>query len=426
MRNQTLYNIDKKKSMTKGLLICLLGAFFYCYEYLLRIIPGVMQAELRVAFGGISATAFGTLTAYYYFAYTPMQLPAGVLMDRYGPHRLLSAACLMCALGSMMFADIHHFYIAVAGRFLVGLGSAFAFVGVLKLANNWLPKQYTSLVAGVVTTLGMCGAIVGQVGLTHLIIINGWMSVLKLASLLGVILTLLILCCLRDSPDAPHEKHTHQSIGRFFRDVYLVVKKLQIWVIGLIGSLLYLSLSVFAELWGKSYLMVAHGLDQVESANVVSMVFLGWAIGAPVMGFLSDWTKKRIGFLFGGALLSAVMIALVLYCPTLSETTLSILLFFYGFFCSVEIVVFVLARESSYSKLIGTVFAVVNMIVMIGGMIFQPLVGKLLDVFWDGQMHHAIRVYSQIDYQLVLSFLPLSLVLVAILTFFIKSNTANA
>lgn len=422
MRNLTPLNQSKTSPMIKGIFICLLGAIFYCYEYLLRIIPGVMHTELRMGFGGISATAFGTLTAYYYFAYTPMQLPAGVLMDRYGPHKLLSFACLLCAVGSIMFSDTNHFYVALTGRFLVGLGSSFAFVGVLKLANNWLPKQYISLIAGVVTTLGMCGAILGEVSLTHMILLKGWRVVLNLASLMGGILTLLILFFLKDGPAKQQVKLTHMSLSHFIQDVFLVVKKLQIWLIGLIGALLYLSLSVFAELWGKAYLIAAHGLTQIEAANVVSMVFLGWAIGAPVVGFLSDWTERRIAFLFTGSLLSAVMIGLVLYCPFLSKGMLSLLLFGYGFFCSVEIVVFVLARESCYSKLVGTVFAVVNMIVMIGGMIFQPLVGKLLDVFWDGQMVHAIRLYNQLDYQLVLSFLPLSLVLVAILTFFIRTN----
>jgi MFS family permease len=413
-----------KKIIPKGVLICFLGALFYCYEYLLRIIPGVMQAELRMACGNISATAFGTLTAYYYFAYTPMQLPAGMLMDRYGPHKLLSLACLLCALGSMLFAETDMYYMVILGRFLVGLGSSFAFVGVLKLANNWLPRGYISLVAGIVTTLGMCGAILGEVGLSQLILVKGWQAVLDLAIFAGIILTILIIFFIRDTPN-PVEKSKNKTMRFFFKEVYLVVKQFQIWVIGLIGALLYLSLSVFAEIWGKSYLIMAHSLTPMEAANIVSMVFLGWAIGAPIMGLLSDWTEKRIAFLFTGALLGALTIAIILYAQSLSFVTLSVLLFLYGFFCSVEIVVFVLARESSDSKLVGTVFAVVNMIVMIGGAIFQPLVGKLLDVFWDGHMVHAIRMYSKLDYQLVLSFLPLSLVLVAILTFFVKTSNPN-
>ena len=98
------------------------------------------------------------------------------------------------------------------------------------------------------------------------------------------------------------------------------------------------------------------------------------------------------------------------------------LLFFYGLFCSVEVIVFSIAKDISKSLLSGTVFACVNMIIMIGGVIFQPLVGKLLDHFWSGSLHDQIRIYSEADYQLVLSFLPLSLLLVAIVVFFVRDN----
>ena len=121
-------------------IVCGLGALFYTYEYLLRISPSVMSSELMAAYG-ITAGAFGNLMAIYYYAYTPMQLPVGMLMDRYGPRRILTAACAACAVGSYLFASSGHLSVAGVGRFLVGFGSAFAFVGVLKLATIWLPKE---------------------------------------------------------------------------------------------------------------------------------------------------------------------------------------------------------------------------------------------------------------------------------------------
>ena len=122
------------KSVVLPWVICGLGALFYCYEYLLRISPSVMMSDLMQAYH-INATVFGNLAAFYYYAYTPMQLPVGILMDRYGPRRLLTFACLACALGSYLFAHAFHIELAQIGRFMVGFGSAFAFVGVLKLAT---------------------------------------------------------------------------------------------------------------------------------------------------------------------------------------------------------------------------------------------------------------------------------------------------
>src|ERR1700722_8240175 len=149
-------------------LVCGLGALFYCYEYLLRIAPSVMTADLMQAYH-INATALGNLVAFYYYAYTPMQLPVGVLMDRYGPRRLLTFACLACALGSYLFAHAFHIEFAQFGRFMVGFGSAFAFVGVLKLATIWLPPRRFAMVSGLTTSLGMIGGMVGDIYLTSLV-----------------------------------------------------------------------------------------------------------------------------------------------------------------------------------------------------------------------------------------------------------------
>src|SRR3990167_11538252 len=124
---QTLLNSSIKntpKHLWLGVLICTVAGLFYCYEFVLRIIPGVLQTEISAAFGHISATEFGQLSAFYYFAYSPMQMPVGILMDRYGPWRLLTLACLCCTVGSWMFMDTTSLTVAEAGRFLVGFGSS--------------------------------------------------------------------------------------------------------------------------------------------------------------------------------------------------------------------------------------------------------------------------------------------------------------
>ena len=115
-----------------------LGALYYCYEYFLRISPSVMIPELMKAYD-LTGAEVGSLSAFYYHAYVPMQIVVGLLMDRFGPRRLLALACLCSVLGTYMFAGSHSIIIAQIGRFLIGFGAAFAFVGALKLATIWLP-----------------------------------------------------------------------------------------------------------------------------------------------------------------------------------------------------------------------------------------------------------------------------------------------
>ena len=177
----------RRKQIYLGSLICAIGAMFYCYEFILRIIPGALQSELSAAFGHISASTFGQLSAFYYFAYSPMQMPVGMLMDRFGPRRLLSFACMCCTLGSFMFSYSSSMLIAGSGRFLVGFGSSFAFVGVLSLAMHWLPRRYFSLVAGLITTLGMLGLVYGEVKITEMAVTHGLQHVLTMMVLFGEI-----------------------------------------------------------------------------------------------------------------------------------------------------------------------------------------------------------------------------------------------
>ena len=121
-------------------LIFFLGAFFYCYEYFLRIAPAVMSASLMRSFH-LDATLFGTLSAFYFYAYTPMQLCVGIIVDRFSTRRVLMVAILACTLGSFMVGSTHVYAIAAIGRFLQGFGSAFALVGGLKLVAIWMPAR---------------------------------------------------------------------------------------------------------------------------------------------------------------------------------------------------------------------------------------------------------------------------------------------
>jgi MFS family permease len=412
-----------KKQLLFGTVVCFVGALFYCYEFILRIIPGALQAELSAALGHITATTFGKISALYYFAYSPMQMPVGMLMDRFGPRRLLTFACICCTIGSWMFTLTTSMLLVGCGRFLVGFGSSFAFVGVLSLALHWLPRRYFSLVAGLITTLGMLGLIYGEVKITEWSELLGWEHVLTGIAYIGAVITLIILVVVRDGP-ASYAPHRY-PLPEFFKGVVKVLASHQVWLIGLVGACLYTSLSVFGELWGKAYLEQAHHLTKVEAAKTVSAVFLGWAVGAPLGGYISDYTGRRVLPLVVGAIISFICISLVLYWPGLSYLSLNILLFLYGVFSATEIIVFIMAKECSGAELSGTIFAATNMIVTLGAVIFQPLVGTLLDAFGDSGVISGEHIYTVVDYQVALSILPISLLIVTILAFFIKDHVRS-
>ncbi|MDR3492205.1 MAG: MFS transporter [Gammaproteobacteria bacterium] len=403
-------------------IICSLGALFYCYEYFLRISPSVMTRELMAAYD-LTGAQVGNLSAFYYHAYVPMQILVGLFMDRYGPRRLLTLACLFCAFGAYLFAGNYGLGIAETGRFLVGFGSAFAFVGALKLATIWLPPNRFALVSGIILCLGMIGAMIGDVLLRVMVDAIGWQLTIYAASGAGIFLSLVIYLVVRDASPISDNHHIHViSFKNVFVGLFQALKNPQIWLNAFVGFLLYISLSAFAELWGIPYLEQAHNLTKTHAAYANSMIFLGWAVGGPFWGWFSDFIGRRCLPMTIASIGGLIMACCLLYVPHLSLTSIYFILFIFGFLSSVQILIFAIAHEASQMKIAGTVIALTNMVVMVGGSIFQPVIGKLLDMEWTGVMLDGGRVYPTHAYQLALSVIPVSILIAIIVTFFIRET----
>ncbi len=429
-------NKNNKKYVLTAWFICALGALFYAYEYLLRISPSAMEPALRSHFN-LSATGFGLLSAIYYYAYVPMQLPVGVLMDRFGPRRLLTLACFICVVGAFMFAGTNTFVIAGTGRFLVGIGSAFAFVGVLKLATIWLPEDKLGMVAGLTAALGTIGAMFGDNVLGDMVEYSGWQNTINYTAIFGLGLMVVLWFCIHDHKRDLDSGGTIDSFKKNMVDLSIILREKQIWVNGMYGCLVYLPTTIFAELWGIPYFIHAHGLAPADAGFVNSLLFFGFMLGAPTMGFISDKIKRRKLPMLCGAMGAAIVMSMILYIPNLSTHMLYTLVFILGLLYSAQAIVFAVGRELSPNEAAGTAIATTNMVVMIGAMVLQPLVGRLLDVSFR---FHAMatssdalavdkmeKLYSAADYQAALSIIPVGIIIAAILVgFFIKETHAQA
>lgn len=406
--------------------ICGLAALFYCYEYLLRIVPSAMESELMAAFG-ISTAGLGLLSSYFFFAYTPLQLPVGLMMDKFGPRRILTMAIFCCAIGITLMASTHILGIALLGRFLIGFGAAFAFVGVLKLASIWLPPERFAFIAGMTTSLGMIGAMLGQNFLTQFVDAVGMEQTMLYSSVIGFCLLPIIWFSVRDKPkgeESPMENF--ESYSSFFKEILHVFGNKQIWFIGLTGALIMLPTTVFAELWGRLFFKTYYHFNSKLAAQATSMIFLGWAVGGPLAGFISDTIKNRRLLLFIGSFLGSVIMLTLIYGPLLPLNALFVLLFLFGVVSSVEIICFAVARENSPTALAGTAVAMTNFIVVCAGP-FQWLVGKMLDLSRGSVVDSAgFPIYSVQDFQFALFLLPASMLMGFVLCFFIKETHCQA
>ncbi|MDO8953309.1 MAG: MFS transporter [Gammaproteobacteria bacterium] len=413
-----------KRKHSIGAFVVLLGALFYCYEYFLRITPSVMQPELMRSFK-IDATLFGALSSFYYFAYTPMQLIVGILVDRFNSKNILTLAIISCASGSLLFCATHSYYIAAFGRFLQGFGSAFAFVGSLKLASRWLPAKWFPFFSGICVTLGLLGAASGDIILTHLVQTIGWRMVIIIFGAIGMALAAAFYFSntwAERKYDNEKVTRTSQSFKEVLKQFVILIKNPYLWAAGIIGALLFLPTIVFADLWGLPYIRKLHGYNLSQAGFVIAMFYIGEAIGSPLMGLLSKIMGRRLRIIWIGSLLSAICAVIALYMPSLSYSLVCVLFFAIGMLSSVGILTFVMGNDVATSQNNGMAIAFINFLVMLSGVFMQRLVGWLIDLHWSGQFLNGIKVYSLQDYQGAIAVIPMSFALASLVAVFVKER----
>lgn len=417
-------------SLSLAFAVFLTGILYYCFAYLLRIYPSVMMHDLLGRFH-ISAGSFGVLTSFYYFAYAPMQLPVGLSVDKIGPRKSLLAACCVSIAGVFMFASSHVFAFALLGRFLIGFGCAFSYVTALKIATIWLPRKYFATATGAVTGAGMVAAIFTDMYLTHVVQTTGYVHALYFPLITGGILLALIFIMVRDKPSSANASASDDeayalSFAQLNTFLKLITKNPQMWLIGLIGAFLYMPSTVFLDLWGIPFLKTVYHLSAENAALGISVMLTGWICSSFATGALSDLLGTRKLPLVFACFGSTFIISLILFLPSMSHTLLFTLLFLLGAFCGPHPLCFTLSKENNPHHISGTAIAFANFLIMMGGFVFQPIVGKLLDFGWQGTIVHGIRVYTPSEYIHALSILPVCLLFACVLSMFLNETYGKA
>ncbi|MDR1401453.1 MAG: MFS transporter [Puniceicoccales bacterium] len=381
----------EKKSGKLAWLAWTAAVAFYLYEYLVRVAPSVMEQELATQFSA-SAVTIGTVVGSYYIVYAPLQLFAGILFDKFGGKSVLFPASVLVAIGCLapIIPSTSLVYIT-AGRILTGIGSSCAFIGVMYLAAVWFHDERLAFLSGLTTSLGICGALIGQTPLAFLIDRIGWKMSFVVMAIAGVIMAAAIAIYIPETPRWEVEKRSAISdtspLKNFLSGLIAVCKNKQTWIIGLVGASLYTPLVIFGDLWGVRYIEISMGLAKSEATKISSMLYVGWLVGGPLAGLISDVIKCRRKLLICGTFLSTILFSILLLCPIKSTFSVGLLLFLAGVCSSPEVICFVASLELNIGEAKGSAIAVVNMIVMLAGGLFQPIVGWLMEVHSTGADH---------------------------------------
>ncbi len=415
-------NVSRKQSTVQAWIIWSLSAFFMFYKYAIEVSPSVMTDTLMGAFK-INATQLGNLAASYFYAYLLLQIPVGLLLDKFGPRKVTTIAITVCGLGGVVFARAETLFVAEIGRFLTGVGAAFAVVNCFKLIANWFPPKKFAFMAGLMMTVAMVGAVFGQAPLAAFIRFAGWREAMEVIAIIGLVLAAVFWVVVRDKD--PHHKTEKQLVDAkmpILKSVKEVLKHKQSWWLSIYSGFAFAPVMVFGGLWGVSFTQDAFGLSQNIAAQAVSMIFIGFAVGAPVFGLFSDWIGRRVVVMFWGTIMSLITISAVIYAPGVSHLFVTALLFLFGFSISSFLLCFTMMREVNLAVLAATAIGFMNAFDAFFGIFSDPLAGKLLDMNWDGKMVDGARIFSIHDYRIAFITIPIYLIIAIISLYWIKET----
>lgn len=412
--------MTRKKQYLLAWIIWLLSALFMFYKYAIEVSPSVMTDHLMKAFQ-IDGAQLGNLAACYFYAYLIMQIPGGLLIDHYGPRKVTSIAIAICGIGTLIFASSNILFAAQFGRFLSGLGAAFAAMNCLKLTGNWFPAKRFAVMAGLMMSLGMLGAVGGQAPLSAFITSLGWRPALFAIGVGGLVLCLLFWLIVRDRAKYHVQVNLTSEKVNIWKSCKAVFKSKQSWLLSVYSGLAFAPVTVFGGLWGVPFISEAFALTKTNAAHIVSLLFFGFAAGAPIWGWLSDHFGNRKIVMFIGTVIAAVAFSVILYVP-IPIWSLSVLMFSFGFFVSSFLVCFTMIREINAPAVAATAIGFMNSFDALLGALSDPLTGKFLDLGWQGKMVDGVRIFSVTTYKLALTTIPVYLIIAIALLFFIKET----
>jgi predicted MFS family arabinose efflux permease len=355
----------------------------FILSFVHRTAPAAIAGELTAAFS-ISSAVLGTLAATYFYVYTLLQIPVGVLADTLGPRKILTAGSAIAAVGSLLFALAPVWEIAAAGRTLVGIGVAVAFIAILKVSAVWFEPQRFATLAGVTMFVGNLGAVAAGSPLAWVVTWTSWRSVFVALALLSAALALATWLRVRDRPEelgypAVHALPAGAGVVPWRQALRRVLANPATWPpffvnLGIGGSFL-----AFAGLWAVPFLQDTRGIARVDAAWHASLLLLGVAVGSLLVGRLSDRLNSRRGLMRGFALLYALSwLPWLLHAAWPLWATLAWFglmgLLIPGFTLS-----WTLAKEANPPQYAGIATSVVNTGIFLGAGILQPLVGWVLD-----------------------------------------------
>ena len=405
----------------------------------MHVFPGLIANDIMLSFS-ISACEAGALVASTFWTIVIVQIFSGIILDKFGFRVVSACSLVISSLGLLVFiyaANHGDLAFGYCGRIMIGIGVSFATVSYIKAVAVWFPPQKFAFVTSFLASAAMLGAIAGQAPLSYLMTHTGsWQRGLTICAFIGCAIAFVYFLVIRDiNPKNTIDQKS--SLNFNWKDIKKVFLNRNNWLLTLYSGLSFTTIDAFAGLWGNNYFREQYHLSTEHAAWIISMIFVGLAIGSPVIGKLSERFDSYKPLMLSCHLIATIALAIVLSLKT-SALIAAICLFIFGFCLGIYMLAFAIGRRINSLAVAATVAALINTGEPILGAIFDPLIGYLLELQWQGNYintagdiisYHAgfvpqgvVKHFTMADYHFAFSLLTLSMIASFCLLCLIKDN----
>lgn len=350
-------------------ILWLLASFFYAYQYILRVMPNIMLDDIIEQFD-MGGTVIGQFSGIYYIGYALFHLPVGMMLDRYGPKKIMTGCILLAVLGLMPLIFSDHWLFPIAGRALVGIGSSAAILGLFKIVRLSFSTEQFSRMLSLAVTIGLIGAIYGGGPVSYMKDLFGFHGVVQILAIGGIFLAAVTYLLI------PEIKIT--APGSTTANLKHVLGNRKVLLTCLFAGLMVGPLEGFADVWGRAFLRDVYGLDGALAATLPSSIFIGMCFGAPIISFIAEKTKSPMATMIGSGLAMIISFSSLLIWQ-LSAGAVTFHFILVGICCGYQILA--ICKVSSYvpEEAAGLAAATANMIIMTFGYIFHATMGSIIN-----------------------------------------------
>ena len=366
--------------MSRRWIIFIIASSLYFLSQFYRVSNAVIASEL-IRDLSLDTEGLGFISAAFFYGFAFAQIPISLLLDKVGPRWMMAALSLLGILGALVFSMADALGLGLIGRILLGIGMACNLMGTFKLLTEWFEPLIFATLSGIVLSIGTFGNMVAATPLVVLVEQLGWRHSFQVIAGINLILILMLVAVVRDRPSRPATDTSAGepliSLKQAFLHLGHLLKSRDYWFISVATFVRYGTFAAFQALWAGPFLIEVMGYSAIRTGNLILLINVGFIIGCPLWGVLSDRVfKTRKGLVvFSMLIMGLVALVLATISPETELYILAIIFFVFGIASSGGLLMYPHIKDLMPQKMAGAAMAGINFFTMMGSAVFLQGLG---------------------------------------------------